>query len=612
MADLTSARPDREGGEGPGQPGGYVPGERREPFATRGARSLRAAVAVAHPRALWAHHRLFSILVLASLVPRVLASLGFRPALTTRDSFDYMYNAVHLAPEQLRPAGYPLLLRVLEPFHSLLLVTSVQHLLGIGVAVIVYGMLRHWRFPGWVASLAALPTLFDYRQIALESYVLPDAVYGFVIVAAVALLLTKRSPGVWQCMLAGLLIAYGSVLRGNGLPFIVVALVFMLIRRVGWRAFTAGAAAAVLPVLAYMTLFYAAWGKFTTTNSDGFFLWSRTTTFANCEVIKPPPDLVPLCPRGAYLRGWGPTPSGYLWAPNAWYRRGAHPGISAANDALAMRFAIAAIEAQPMGYLKAAASDVLATFLKTDRHYTIHQMAFTAAPDLPVLPWYWARDLRVYGHTSSNTHAVGPCAHLIFVYERMAYFPGLVFLGTVIAGFAGLVRKWRCWGGPGAFPWAVAAISIVLPPMLTWYTYRYALVAVPLSCMAAVLAFARTSSWPRPADPLDLITPSEPGAVPEVRSQGQVSTTHAGADAVSPSASSTRHQPGPGPGQEFPPRQLRGCSRRTVLVRKQPVANPGTGPAVVKRAVLCRECLISAAICGRHLVGVLDCRQNLV
>jgi hypothetical protein len=138
----------------------------------------RAAFAAAHPRALWEHHRLFTILVLASLVPRALASLGFRPALTIRDSFDYMHGGVHLALGQLRPAGYPLLLRLLEPFHSLVLITSLQHLLGIGIAVIVYGMLRYWGLPGWGACLAAAPTLFDYRQIALDSLILPDLVYG--------------------------------------------------------------------------------------------------------------------------------------------------------------------------------------------------------------------------------------------------------------------------------------------------------------------------------------------------------------------------------------------------------------------------------------------------
>jgi hypothetical protein len=448
---------------------------------------------------LWEHHRLFTILVLASLVPRVVAALGFRPALTIRDSFGYMHEGTHLAIGQLRPAGYPLLLRLLEPFHSLLLVTSLQHMLGIGMAVIVYGTLRYWGLPGWGASLAAAPTLFDYRQIALESAILPDLVYGFVVVAAVALLLTKRTPRPWRCLLAGLLIAYAAVLRGNGLALIVPVLAAMGVRRVGWRALTAGFAAFAIPVLAYMSLFYAAWGTFSLTNSDGFFLWSRTTSFARCAVIKPPPRLAPLCPGRAHLHGPERSPASYLWAPHAWFRRGAHPGINAANNALARQFAIRAIEAQPLGYAAAVSRDLVATFLATDRPLSLHTMAFTAAPDVPVLPPAWARDLREYGHTTSNTHAVQPYARLMFRYEQLEYFPGYVFLGVLAGGLAGLLRKRRHCGGPGALPWAVAAVSIVLPPMLTWYAYRYVLVAVPLACMAAGLAFVRAPQWPQPA-----------------------------------------------------------------------------------------------------------------
>ena len=46
------------------------------------------------PGALWRDHRLFTILVLLALMPRVLAALAFRPALLTADSFLYMQGAV--------------------------------------------------------------------------------------------------------------------------------------------------------------------------------------------------------------------------------------------------------------------------------------------------------------------------------------------------------------------------------------------------------------------------------------------------------------------------------------------------------------------------------------
>ena len=67
----------------------------------------------------------------------------------------------------------------------------------------------------------------------------------------------------------------------------------------------------------------------------------------------------------------------------------------------------------------------------------------------------------------------------------------MVFLAVVIAGLAGLLRRWRRWGGVAALPWTLAVVSIVLPAMLTQSLYRYTIVAIPLACVAAGLAFTR-------------------------------------------------------------------------------------------------------------------------
>jgi hypothetical protein len=41
-----------------------------------------------------------------------------------------------------------------------------------------------------------------------------------------------------------------------------------------------------------------------------------------------------------------------------------------------------------------------------------------------------------------------------------------------------------------ALPWALAAVSVVSPALLTQSLYRYVIVAIPLACLAAGLAFA--------------------------------------------------------------------------------------------------------------------------
>jgi hypothetical protein len=480
-------------------------------------RALRRVAGTLAPRALWRDHRLLVILVALSVIPRVLATLAFRPALLTSDSFLYMNEAAKGKLGVIRPSGYSLLLDVLQPLpHTLLAITTVQHIMGIGIAVIVYAVLRYWGLPAWGACLAALPILLDPREIALESYILPDTLYNLMLVAAAALLLTRRTPRLWQCAVAGFLIAYVSVLRGNGVPLAVIFAVFILIRRVGWQAVTAAAVAFVVPFLTYVFAFNLQTGHFNITESEGLFLWSRTTSFANCAIIKPPKDLAPLCPDreksvapvGA-TPAWSvnallnaPTPADYLWAPDAWWRHDKYPGVNNYNNKLATHFAIDAIEAQPVDYLRVVARDVALVFVQNDRPLSKSTMSFTVTPHLATLPPYYAADEHRYAGTRSNTYLVQPFAYFLLLYQEPVYFTGPMFLAVMVTGLVGVIRKWRTPGRVGriaALPWALAAASIVLPAMLTQSLYRYTIVAIPLACIAAGMAFAKRIPEPAAA-----------------------------------------------------------------------------------------------------------------
>ncbi|HEV3291803.1 MAG TPA: hypothetical protein VG123_22720, partial [Streptosporangiaceae bacterium] len=318
---------------------------------------VKAAAAALTPAALWRNHRLFTIAACLSVIPRVIAALGFKPALFILDSFSYMKQSVRLLPlDELRPAGYPLVLHLLQPFHSLLLVTTLQHLMGIALGAVIYAVLRTRGLPAWGATLAAVPTLFDSRQIWLESSILPDTLFTLVLMIAVAILIVRPKPAIWQAIIVGLLVSWASVIRGNGAPVIVVVLAFLLVMRVGWKVFTACLAAFAVPLATYALIFSSEHGQLNITDSTGLFLWSRTMSFANCAVIKPPPSLVPLCRENQPGHPAGPapawsvpavlnerTPADYLWAPGAWYRVDAHPGVNAYNNKLAMQFAERAI-----------------------------------------------------------------------------------------------------------------------------------------------------------------------------------------------------------------------------------------------------------------------------
>jgi hypothetical protein len=438
-----------------------------------------------------------------SVLPRIVAALGFSPALFIQDSFSYMQEGTHFNLGQTRPAGYPMLLRVLEPFHSLLLVTTLQHLMGIGLAAIIYAVLRNRGLPAWGATLAAAPTLFDSRQIWLESSILPDILFTLVLMIAVVLLLRPR-PSVWQAVIAGLLVAWASVIRGNGAPVIVVILAFLLIQRVGWRVFTACVTAFAVPLLGYVLVFHSEHGQFNITNSGGLFLWSRTMSFANCAVIKPPADLRSLCPDAQPDHPASPappwsvsallgerSPAAYLWAPGAWYEIDAHPGINAYNDKLAMSFAERAIEAQPLDYLKTVGEGVMLTFLTTDRSQDYLSLHFTVAPHVATLAhWMWHNEY-LYARTTSNTHVVQPWAFIMFLYQEPDWFPGIAFFGVMVLGLVLAIRRWRGWGRYAALPWGVAVVNLVLPIAAHELDYRYAIAAVPFACLALGLAFIR-------------------------------------------------------------------------------------------------------------------------
>jgi hypothetical protein len=471
------------------------------PLATR----VRAAAAALTPAALWRNHRLFTVVACVSVIPRVIAALGFKPALLIQDSFSYMKQSVQLLPlEELRPAGYPLVLHLLQPFHSLLLVTTLQHLMGIALGAVIYAVLRTRGLPAWGATLAAAPTLFDSRQIWLESSILPDTLFILVLMIAVAILIVRPKPAIWQAVLVGLLVSWASVIRGNGAAIIVVVLAFLLVMRVGWKVFTACLAAFVVPLAAYALIFFSEYGQFDITDSTGLFLWSRTMSFANCALIKPPPSLVPLCPenRSDVLAGPAPawtvptvlndrTPAGYLWAPDAWYRLDAHPGVNAYNNNLAMQFAERAIVAQPLDYLKTVGKEVLLTFFATDRPTDYLAMQFTVAPHVDPMAGYMRYWEHRYAHARSNTHVVQPWAYLMFWYQQPVWFPGWVFFLVMAGGLVLLIRRWRGWGRYAALPWGVAIINLVLPIAAHELDYRYAISAVPFACLALGLACIR-------------------------------------------------------------------------------------------------------------------------
>ena len=120
-------------------------------------------------------HPFFSAAMVLGIVPRVFAMLGFQSAVLFRlDTFDYLWGAVHVSPNPINPSGYSLFLWLLRPAGSLVLIAGLQHLMGLGVAVMVYLILQRHGVADWLATVATLPVLFDPGQLMLEQLIMSD------------------------------------------------------------------------------------------------------------------------------------------------------------------------------------------------------------------------------------------------------------------------------------------------------------------------------------------------------------------------------------------------------------------------------------------------------
>jgi hypothetical protein len=466
-------------------------------------------------------HRFFGVALTAGLVLRVVTMLGFPPAIWYGgDSISYLSTSLSLFPGTSRESGYGLLLSLLRPFHSFAVVTGLQHLMGLGIAVMIYALLRRYGLPGWGATLAALPVLLDVYQIQLEQEILASATFGFIVMAAITLILWWRDkPPLWAAAAAAVLLGIGSTLWPVGLPLLILYLAYLVIRKIGWQAFAGALVAGVLPLALYASWFDARYHRVAFNYSDGIFLWSRTMSFADCAVIKPPAYDDVLCPSQPVPDR--PSASTFIWEPSSPLNALPGPKFSPRNNALALHFAIRAIAAQPVEYAKDVLDDFALTFtwnrpphpsaLLAERS----QFAFATSnwePAGTVGARALAKDQRAYtGGSLATTSAVQPFASFMRGYQRVFSLRGTILAVLLLIGLAGIVRAWaggglrrrRDWGGPALFPWAAAFTMLLLPNVTADFSERYAVPAMPVVCLAAALAFVsvkREAAAPVPAD----------------------------------------------------------------------------------------------------------------
>jgi len=422
---MTGAATTGSGAAGSGAAGG-----RLRNAARRGSRLILAA----------RRHWLFSILLLAGLVLRVLAQLAYRPALLYIDSVKYLYNGW----PGTDPVGYKVPLKVILLFGNLETVAAVQHLLGLAMAMTIYAMLLRRGAPRWLAALAVAPVLLDAYQLQIEQTIMPDVWFEGVIVAGLGLLLWRPRPSLWLTVAAGLALGASATIRQIGEILVLPALIYLLIVAGGWRRAVVGAtalcAAFAVPILLYCGIAYAATGHFRLSRSGATSgVYGRMGEAADCATLKLPAYERGLCPT-ARQKALGPdglehsenSPLSLYVAPSGHSR--SHY-VSSFNRAV--------LTQQPLSVLSSVASDAAKLFAVKRA---------TSPGDTPIWRWQFQDNYPTYGQAISLSPA-----HVIVVglknqlagggYRYQPLDPSMGGSATIVPALANFLRHYQLEGG---------------------------------------------------------------------------------------------------------------------------------------------------------------------
>jgi hypothetical protein len=451
------------------------------------------------PGALLRRHWLLAILLTAGVVLRAAALIAYRPALLYIDSIKYLFGAY--AGDD--PPGYLLVLKPFLAVGNLDMVAAVQHLLGLGMAVALYLLMRRRGVPRWLAALATAPILLDGYQIQIEQTIMPDTLFEALIVTGLVALLWRPRPDRWMIITGGLALGASAPIAQIGEILIVPAIVFLLAAVPGWRAkFTQGAvlcAAFALPIVAVSFRDYVTIHRFSLAPYAQSTIYGRMAEAADCQTLRIPSYERSLCPtRQQRVRGPDWLDHGLRSPIKAFH---APPGRHAYKIVANFSHSVAA--QQPLRVLSAVARDSVKLFA----------MGRTTSPgDTPVSRWqfqaffpayppyitFHGGRLRFAQTTPSGSLkilAIGqpfgggdpvvdrPVAAFLRAYQLDGgYTPGPLFLLAAVTGLLGSLGVLRRRGPPAQRGTAaaclvtlVAAVAVLLGSDVFEFSWRYQL-----------------------------------------------------------------------------------------------------------------------------------------
>jgi hypothetical protein len=507
-------------------------------------RLARLRLAARRIPALGRQHWLFTVLLTAGLVLRILTQIAYRPALLYIDSTKYLLNAY---PGD-DPPGYQLALKPVLALGNLDMIAVIQHLLGLGMAVAVYLVLLRRGAPRWLSALATAPVLLDAYQLQIEQNVMPDVMFEALIVAGVVALLWRATPSPWLAAVAGLALGTSATARQIGEIFILPAAGYLLIVTQGWRqrAKQAGllCLAFALPILAASYRNYAdpQLHSFSLAPYASGSIYGRMAEAANCAALRLPGYERQLCPGPAQKLLLGPD--GLDHSPSSPIRGTWIPSLGSADYQALKRLCpkAAPVTAGSTGYhvvasmcgrvtsdfdrrvLKQQPLNVLGSIGKdTLKLFALGRTGSTGDPSItrwqfqtfyPQYPPYivishGALVFGTFNHNGleeqigtgadfrgGNPAVIRPLAGFLRGYQLDGgYTPGPLFAFAVLAGLSGSLAVARRRAGPAQRAAALACllffatgVAALLSSDVFEFNWRYQLPAVVTLPPAAALA----------------------------------------------------------------------------------------------------------------------------
>jgi 4-amino-4-deoxy-L-arabinose transferase-like glycosyltransferase len=439
-------------------------------------------------------------LLLAGAGLRIVAAASWWPVATTlADAAPYTYYAEHnpLANPQ-HPAGYPVLLWFLALVsQEVALAISVQHLLGLVTAVVLWAGVRRVAGSPWPGLVPAAVVLLNLDGVFLEHQIMSEGPFMAVLASATYAATRSfdlRQPWWLWPVAAGALVGLATMIRPAALFAIpVVALAILLARQGNRRAAGVALATASVLLLAYSGANAISNGRFEIAPAQGWHLYGRVASFADCEQFTPPKATRALCettppaqrPGGNYYLYFHESPAIKLW--------GARPYEHHDGDLRA--FAVRVILHQPRTYAAEMWRDLRSYFFPgsvTPRTHTggdlhpIHDWKSAGADtgEIIAVTEEWMEKFYADFEVRKSTGGIAFLGDL----QRVLSFGATLLVACTVLTLAGLLvgrRRMRA----GVLLFGIGGLALLVAPVLSvFYVGRYVIPMAPFAAAGAAIA----------------------------------------------------------------------------------------------------------------------------